>query len=241
MGMHKIPPLFWLAVFCAILGGGIWSWSSRLPEAVWESSTATALPLPTPSAAPAITPDATPISTPDAKPAPVVEATPSPQPVAPDAAPVASPAPAPASSPDSSAEAAVSPAPSPVPAPAPSPAEMTVTAPTPAPAAVEPVATATPQPTPPPPLTVEDIARQPQLWPKQLLLLTSARFPVVLNGVNVGNVLVPAGSAVILRKVNPEGTVEIELRGSKATVKAEATDLAARARVLAATPPTLPP
>ena len=118
---------------------------------------------------------------------------------------------------------------------------MTVTAPTPAPAAVEPVATATPQPTPPPPLTVEDIARQPQLWPKQLLLLTSARFPVVLNGVNVGNVLVPAGSAVILRKVNPEGTVEIELRGSKATVKAEATDLAARARVLAATPPTLPP
>lgn len=83
-------------------------------------------------------------------------------------------------------------------------------------------------------LEIGDIARQPQLWPPQVILMSTQRFPVVIKGVNVGNVQVPAGRPVILRKVNPDGTLEIEFQGSPAKVKAQATDLVVRATALAA-------
>jgi ribosomal protein L24 len=83
-------------------------------------------------------------------------------------------------------------------------------------------------------LEMGDIARQPKLWPPQVILIRTQRFPVIIKGVNVGSVQVPAGRPVTLRKVNPDGTLEIEFQGSPAKVKAQATDLAARAAALAA-------
>ena len=132
------------------------------------------------------------------------------------------------------------------------PATLATADPTPTPAA--PVAETTPTPaappeTAPPPalppapaLGVSDIAKQPELWPKQVLLRASVRFPVILKGVNVGNIQVPSGSPVLLHKVNPDETVEIELRGAQTKVKAELTDLVDRVRASGApaAPATLP-
>jgi len=77
-------------------------------------------------------------------------------------------------------------------------------------------------------MEIADIAKQPSLWPKQIVILVPVRFPVVLNGVNIGNIQVPPHSAVVLQKVNPDGTVMIERQGSQAKVKAQETDLSAR-------------
>jgi hypothetical protein len=83
-------------------------------------------------------------------------------------------------------------------------------------------------------LEIADIAKQPQLWPKQVVLNAAVRFPVIMNGVNVGNMQLPAGRAVNLRKVYPDGTIDIELQGSQIKVTAQTTDVLARARAVAA-------
>lgn len=64
--------------------------------------------------------------------------------------------------------------------------------------------------------------------------MTTVSFPVILNGINRGNIQLPAGRAVTLRKVNPDGTVELEMQGAMAKVNAQATDVLARARATAA-------
>jgi len=60
--------------------------------------------------------------------------------------------------------------------------------------------------------------------------------PTVAVGAQVGTMKVPAGRAVMLRKVNPEGTVDVVLTdasGSGAQVEVKFTDLLARAKQLA--------
>lgn len=92
------------------------------------------------------------------------------------------------------------------------------------------------QPTATSSLTLAEIARQPELWPKQVILLASVRFPAILKGVNVGNIQVPAGRLALVRKVNVDDTIDLELPGSQgatAKVKAQATDLIVRAQALA--------
>lgn len=226
MSKFFAPP-FWLPVICALLSAGMWIWSRHLPESVWESSRAKIPPSPQlAETAPAPTPAPTPAPSPE----PVVEAP----------APPAKPAPAPALPATATASPSATPPPtSPTPNPAPRPTDAELAGPLPqhAPEEVAP-ASSSPAPSvvPSAPLDLADIARQPQLWPRQVVLLTSVRFSVVLKGVNVGNVQIPAGRGVLLRKVNPDGTVEIELQespGSQAKVKAQATDLLARARALA--------
>ena len=96
-----------------------------------------------------------------------------------------------------------------------------------------PAPAATPEPTPAP-LQIAEVAGQPQLWPKQVVLTTSVNFPVILNGINRGNIQLPAGRAVNLRKVNPDGTVELDLQGAMTKVNAQVTDVLARARATAA-------
>lgn len=95
-----------------------------------------------------------------------------------------------------------------------------------------------------------EIAKQPHLWPRQVLLRSSVRFAVIIKGMNAGNIQVPAGRPVNLRKVDLDGTVEIELPGSQGSVtkvKEQDTDLVARVNAGAAArekasfgpPPTL--
>ena len=86
------------------------------------------------------------------------------------------------------------------------------------------------------PFDVPDIAKDPQLWPKQVVLIIPVRFSVIKNGVIAGNFQMPQGRTVLLRQVYADGTVLLELPeipGTQAKVKAQATDLLARARMLA--------
>ena len=67
--------------------------------------------------------------------------------------------------------------------------------------------------------------------------MTTVSFPVILNGINRGNIQLPAGREVNLRKVNPDGTVELEMQGAMGAttkVNAQATNDLARARDIAA-------
>ena len=231
-------PTSWLAVFCALLSAGLWAWTRRLPETTWESSVAVS---PSPSAAETVRTTGTepmPPATTDAD-----ETAPASTP-APPLAEATPPQPTPEPTPVAATVAAASPTPSPTPTPpAAKPPEADLAGPLPAnpgnaapPSSPQPTAQPTPAAAilPPAPLDLSEIAQQPELWPRQIVLLASVRFPVILNGVNVGNVQVPPGSAVLLRKVGADGTVEIERQGSRTKVQATSTDLLARAQALAA-------
>ena len=223
-------PIAWFALFCAALSAGLWDWSRRLPDCHWEttdspSAGAAVAFAPATGSEPALPPDNSPGETPPTSPPAQAAATP--------------PQPAPAPTPDPAATAAAVPTPEPsaTPPPAAPPSDAALAGPLPTnpePAPSAPPAAAV---VPPAPLDLAEIARQPALWPRQVVLLVSVRFPVILNGVNVGNIQMPSGRAVLLRKVNLDGTVEIELQGSQtshARVKAQATDLLARAQAVAA-------
>ena len=205
-------PISWLALLCAVASAGLWGWSRRLPDSHWESSEKIAAALPTPA------------NTEPTQPADDSrsEPTPTPSALAETKAPEPAPKPAALASPTTPLDANLA---GPLPERA-NPTAAPSTQPSPAAALI-----------PPAPLDLAEIAKQPELWPPQVLLLTSVRFPVILKGMNVGNVQVPPGRAVLLRKVAPDGTVEIELPGSQAMkteVKAQSTDLIARAQALAA-------
>ncbi|MEI6560717.1 MAG: hypothetical protein WCO68_01365 [Verrucomicrobiota bacterium] len=215
-------PISWLALFCAVSSAGLWIWSRRLPDSHWESSEKIALALPSPA-------NTESAAATGAEPAQPSNESPS------------EPTPAPASTPAALAETRV-PEPTPSPAAAASPAPPDANLAGPLPVQTEPAASPPSQPSPaaglipPASLDVAEIAKQPELWPKQVLLLASVRFPVILNGMNIGNVQVPPGRAVFLRKVHPDGTVEIELPGTQASlakVKAQSTDLVSRTQALA--------
>lgn len=201
---------------------GLWGWSRRLPESIWESSTTA--PLPSPEVEPklAMGPEPTP-------PPPSVSETAAP----PDSTPAPAETSAPVRVPTEIPPTAATPIP-----PNRPPSEEELAGPLPA--AADPAASHSNPPAAPisvipaAQLDIGEIARQPQLWPRQIVLLAPARFPVILNGVNVGNVQLPSGRAVILRKVDADGFVEIELQGSLTKVKAQATDIVARAQAMAA-------
>lgn len=242
-----------VAVICAVMSVLLWVWSSGLTEPNWESAdegmvfygkppielpaseppredaheTASAAPKSQPlPAAPKPAPSE-PAPSPEAA-APVAVEAPSPEPTVPPVTPTPDPSPvvAAAATPEAT--------PKPVP-PRPSDAELAGPLPEHSPGeAVSAAAARTPAPAAR--LEIADIARQPRLWPREVVLAASQRFPVVLNGVNVGNVQVPAGRSVLLRKVNADGTLEIEFQGAVAKVKARATDLIERAMARAAAP-----
>lgn len=220
-------PISWLAIFCAALSAGLWEWSRCLPESTWESSAS----LPSPAAEPVPEPTP-PLNAGPSETAPASASTPTlaetnpPEPTPADRAAIA-PTPAASTPRPSDAELAC---------PPPGHAETTASPPpSPTPA--------TPSVIPTAPLDIAEIARQPQLWPRQVILLASVRFPVILKGVNVGNIQVPPGRPVLLRKVDLDGSVEIELQGSQTKVKAQATDILARAQAIEAArkSATLPP
>ncbi|MEI8235062.1 MAG: hypothetical protein WCH57_10315 [Verrucomicrobiota bacterium] len=230
-------PASWLALLCVLASAGLWVWSRRIPPSAWE----TTAPLATnvPAVSPAASDDA-----PGEEPPP-------PSPAEPTAA--ASPGVSPtADTPAVAVIPSTPPPPTPSPTPSPSDAELAgplpqhsadeSAAPTPQPAASAPPAPPAP-PLLPTSLDLASLSRQPERWPRQVVLLAAVRFPVILKGVNAGNIQVPAGSPVLLRKVNPDGSVEIELPaapGSIAKVKAQNTDLLARAGAAANPAPATP-
>ena len=243
-----------LAVFCAVLTCVLIGWSRNTsPPVLWEpvESASTAE-----SHVPKLT-DSTPApesrSEPIAAPAETAAA-----PGMEEAAPNSATAPVAAASSDSMTSLSDNPpvaaSPSPVPvaptsaavSPAAAPAIPDIEGPLPT---SDPVAPAAPQTSPalvapPVPQTALDpqaIARQPQLWPRQVLLQSPVRFPVFINGREVGNVQLPRGAAVLLRKVRLDGTVEIERQGSYANVPPQATDLVARVRQSLVTRPQASP
>lgn len=255
-------PAPWLALLSVLASAGLWVWTQRIPPSVWE--TTSPLTANAPTAAPtapgnASTPEEPPATTVFASPTPSSAPTPATHTTAaasPAAVPATPPSPSPTPRPPSDAELAgplpqhsrgesAAPAlgtgPS-VPIPPPSDTAVATNAPTVAPVATHPLL--------PAPLDLASLAQQPERWPRQVLLLAPVRFPVILKGVNAGTIQAPAGSPVLLRKINPDGSVEIELPppsppGSIAKVKAQLTDLLARARATAAaqanpTPPVHP-
>ena len=217
---------FWPPFVCAVLSGALWFWSRQLPESSWEKSGPVS-PTPVLSALPVASESTPPTPAPEEH--PVV---PSPTPVA-----VASSDPSP--SPDESApvaQATPSATPSaPTPAPTPRPSEEDLLGPLPQHSQEELAARASA--TPEPALSLAEIARNPQLWPKQVVLLVPVRFAVMSNGVLAGNLQMPAGRAVMLKQVNSDGSVLLEIPGAQAKTKAQATDVIARARLQAKSQP----
>ena len=240
-------PIPWVALLFAALSAGLWEWSRSLPASHWETTGSTTASLPSPAAsertpAAAAWESAQPANENSGETTPAETATPQPTPGTDSTATVADSTPTTAAADSTATAAASAPAPESV-TPPPTPTDTPLAGPLPEKS--EPAAPAAPAAPPSPaaailppaPLDLAEIARQPALWPKQVLLLASVRFPVILNSVNVGNVQVQPGRAVILHKVNPDGTVEIELPGTQASrtkIKAEATDLLPRAQTLAA-------
>ena len=119
----------------------------------------------------------------------------------------------------------------PTPAPTVSSSSAPVATPTPTPAPTpEPVATPASQPAPvatptPAPLDAPKAALLPQFWPRTVVLAVSIDFPVTLNGVQAGSMRLPKGAALNLRKVNADGTVQVERQGSQATLPVDSTNL----------------
>jgi len=238
--MHRFlqSPAVWMAIFCALVSAGFWGWSRCIPDSLWEFSKPVAHSSPAADVVPASAAETpAPLATP-AESTVAVAPTSEPSPTTP-AAPAEVPAPTTAPSPDAPTVAAAT---ATKPVSPPSDAELAGPLPEKSPAETAPatpVAQASPPApavaaTPAPPLELADIAKQPQFWPKQVFLLAAVKFPVVLKGVNVGTMLLPPGRPVTLRKVNPDGSVEIELQGAQTKVSAQTTDVLARARAVAA-------
>ncbi len=105
---------------------------------------------------------------------------------------------------------------------------------TPAPNLANVPAPATPAPPPPvatpPPISALDLqklASDRTKWPKTVALTKPVMFPAVLNGKEVGKLLVPAGSEANLRQIKDD-KLGLEFNGGGAWVPAAETDLVAR-------------
>lgn len=80
-------------------------------------------------------------------------------------------------------------------------------------------------------LTAEQVAANPQLWPRQVATKVAVTVPVVVNGQASGSVTLPAGQ--IARVVRVEGAmVQLEINGSPFSLPASQTDLLASATTL---------
>jgi hypothetical protein len=91
-----------------------------------------------------------------------------------------------------------------------------------------PVVVATPPPATPPPLDLAMVGRTPALWPKQVLLVQPATFPLSLNGRVIGEAKAPVGATVrVLRVYNQH--VEVEYQNSRQFIPVASTDLMQRA------------
>jgi hypothetical protein len=76
-------------------------------------------------------------------------------------------------------------------------------------------------------LSLEKIAADPSLWPKKVTLQKPAKFPAVLNGKIVGELVAPAGSEATLKLIRND-QVGLEFNGGGAWLPAAETDLIAR-------------
>ncbi len=117
------------------------------------------------------------------------------------------------------------------PKPAPGPAPVRVAAmpepvPIPAPPAVAPPVESRP-PAAPVVFDLQKIAADPSLWPKKVTLTKPAKFPAVLNGRIVGELIAPAGSEATLKLIKND-QVGLEFNGGGAWLPAAETDLSAR-------------
>lgn len=84
-------------------------------------------------------------------------------------------------------------------------------------------------PTPKPALTLEQIAADRSLWPKDIRLKTQVVFPSVLEGREVGKITVSAGTSVQIYKIEHQ-KVAVIYKGGGAWVPVADTDLLERAR-----------
>lgn len=222
------PLLPWLVGLCGIVAAGLLYWSHH------DNS---ALKIPPDFESPA--PQAT-----------GTTGGPSPSPVSANPSPLAS------TGSSSAVASAASPAPSssPTPSPTPLPSDAELAGPLPtkepetnsstplAPPLPEP--SASPQLTPAPQVAPTDaatLAQQPQFWPPRITLVVPVKFPVFINGREAGNIQPPGGTVVNLRKVFPDGTVEVEDQGLVTKVPAKSTDLLIRAQAAATSAAAKPP
>ncbi len=94
-------------------------------------------------------------------------------------------------------------------------------------AAAPPVESAPPPPVAP--LDLQKIAADPTLWPKKVTLHKPTKFPAVLNGKIVGELVAPAGAEATLKLIKDD-KVGLEFNGGGAWLPATETDLIARVR-----------
>jgi hypothetical protein len=113
------------------------------------------------------------------------------------------------------------------PTPVPATPEPVIVKATPTPA---PIVVATPLPTPatPVPLDLATVARSPGLWPPQIALVQPAPIPLVINGRAAGQVTLPAGSVLRMRRMSTQ-QVEVEYQSAWHLVPLTSTDLMTRA------------
>ncbi len=86
--------------------------------------------------------------------------------------------------------------------------------------------------TPPAPRVIPQwpqIASDPSLWPKKVVIKEDIKFPAVVNGKQVGSLVAPAGTEVNVKVIQNE-KVGVEYRGGGAWLTVEQTDLIARAQ-----------
>jgi len=74
-------------------------------------------------------------------------------------------------------------------------------------------------------LDLATIASQPQLWPAEIVLVTPVEFPIFVNGKQAGSAELPRGTSVTLRRVNADGTLEVQRQGATARIPARSTNL----------------
>lgn len=104
-------------------------------------------------------------------------------------------------------------------------------------AAAAPVVYAAPTPRP---FSLAELSADRASWPRTVVLKKAAKFPIVMNGRNVGSAKVPAGTVVRLDAIHGDGLV-VEFQGNAQTIRADQTNLksqimAQRRKELAAAP-----
>ncbi len=82
---------------------------------------------------------------------------------------------------------------------------------------------------------IQKLLAVPELWPTEVTLFQDSEFPAMVNGKQVGKVIVKAGTKVNLAAIEAD-SAEVEFRGGKVTLPHNATDIAQLAIALAANP-----
>jgi hypothetical protein len=76
-------------------------------------------------------------------------------------------------------------------------------------------------------LTLEEVVRQPKVWPNYVTLKKDYNFPLVMDGRTIGSAKVTAGSRVKVIAVHLEAMV-VDFNGNRINVPADDTDLLAQ-------------